>query len=164
MKVLSLDGLTQLVTKTKELINTSVNNGLESAKEYTDAKFAQVDVNYNIAGSDFGLVKSGGDVSISDGIITINDDSHAHVISNIDGLQSALDGKALSSHTHNYAGSSSPGGAATSAENATKADTVDGFHVSSSTGNYLRPINYGTSALTPGTSSLTTGYIYIQYE
>ena len=33
----------------------------------------------------------------------------------MDGLQSALDGKASSSHTHNYAGSSSAGGAANSA-------------------------------------------------
>ena len=41
-----------------------------------------------------GLVKSGGDVAIADGVITINDDSHAHVISNVDGLQSALDAKA----------------------------------------------------------------------
>ena len=47
---------------------------------------------------------------------------------------------------------------------ATKADTVDGFHASASAGNYLRPINYGTSALTPGSSSLTSGYVYLQYE
>ena len=39
-----------------------------------------------------GLVKSGGDVTIdSSGIITVNDDSHNHVISNIDGLQALLD-------------------------------------------------------------------------
>ena len=36
-------------------------------------------------------------------------------IAQIDGLQDALAGKAASSHTHNYAGSSSVGGAATSA-------------------------------------------------
>ena len=39
-----------------------------------------------------GLVKSGGDVTISeDGLISINDDSHNHVIGNIDGLQELLD-------------------------------------------------------------------------
>ena len=43
-------------------------------------------------------------------------------------------------------------------------DAVDGYHVGSATGNYLRPINYGTSALTPGSSSLATGTIYLQYE
>ena len=52
------------------------------------------------AGTSLGGVKSGGDVTITDGVITVNDDSHNHIISNIDGLQSALDGKANSSHTH----------------------------------------------------------------
>ena len=45
------------------------------------------------AGANLGLVKTGGDVTISDGTITVNDDSHAHVISNIDNLQNALDSK-----------------------------------------------------------------------
>lgn len=40
---------------------------------------------------------------------------HGTTIANISGLQNALDGKAASGHTHNYAGSSSAGGAATSA-------------------------------------------------
>lgn len=52
------------------------------------------------AGTSLGGVKSGGDVTISSGTITVNDDSHNHVISNVDGLQSALDAKASSSHTH----------------------------------------------------------------
>lgn len=53
------------------------------------------------AGTALGGVKSGGDVTISGGLITVNDDSHNHVIGNVDGLQEALDGKAASSHTHN---------------------------------------------------------------
>ena len=53
------------------------------------------------AGSSLGGVKSGGDVTISSGVITVNDDSHNHVISNVDGLQSALDAKADASHSHN---------------------------------------------------------------
>ena len=48
---------------------------------------------YDAAGSSLGLVKSGGDVTISSGVITVNDDSHNHTISNIDNLQSTLDGK-----------------------------------------------------------------------
>lgn len=76
------------------------------------------------AGSSLGGVKSGGDVTISSGTITVNDDSHNHVISNVDGLQSALDGKAASSHTHNYAGSSSAGGSATSANKLATARTI----------------------------------------
>lgn len=49
------------------------------------------DTTYGAAESSLGLVKSGGDVTISDGIITVNDDSHNHTIANIDGLQDALD-------------------------------------------------------------------------
>lgn len=52
------------------------------------------------AGTSLGGVKSGGDVTIASGVITVNDDSHNHIISNVDGLQSALDAKAASGHTH----------------------------------------------------------------
>ena len=55
------------------------------------------DTTYSAAGSSLGLVKSGGDVTISSGVITVNDDSHNHTIANVDGLQSALDGKAAKS-------------------------------------------------------------------
>lgn len=79
---------------------------------------------YGAAGSALGLVKSGGDVTISSGVITVNDDSHNHTIANIDNLQSSLDGKSNTSHTHNYAGSSSAGGAATSANKVNKTLTV----------------------------------------
>lgn len=48
---------------------------------------------YSAAGSALGLVKSGGDVTISSGVITVNDDSHNHTIANIDNLQTSLDGK-----------------------------------------------------------------------
>lgn len=43
------------------------------------------------AGSSLGGVLSGGDVTISNGVITVNDDSHNHVIGNIDNLQNTLD-------------------------------------------------------------------------
>lgn len=51
------------------------------------------DTTYSAAGSSLGLIKSGGDVTVSDGVITVNDDSHNHIISNIDNLQSSLDAK-----------------------------------------------------------------------
>jgi hypothetical protein len=38
------------------------------------------------AGSSLGLVKSGGDVTISSGVITVKDDSHNHTIANVDNL------------------------------------------------------------------------------
>lgn len=46
---------------------------------------------YSAAGSSLGLVKSGGDVTISSGTITVNDDSHNHTIANIDDLQTTID-------------------------------------------------------------------------
>ena len=73
--------------------------------------------NYTLpsAGTTLGGVKSGGDVTISSGVISVNDDSHNHVISNIDGLQDELNGKSPINHSHLYAGSSEASGAATSA-------------------------------------------------
>ena len=82
------------------------------------------DTTYGAAGSSLGLVKSGGDVTISNGTITVNDDSHAHTIANIDGLQTALNGKSPTTHIHNYAGSSSAGGVANSAAKLSTARTI----------------------------------------
>lgn len=42
------------------------------------------------AGEEFGVVKSGGDVTINEGIITVNDNSHNHTIENVDGLEEAI--------------------------------------------------------------------------
>ena len=57
---------------------------------------------YGVATSSvLGLVKSGTDITVdSSGNVSVNDDSHNHIISNIDGLQSALDGKSATGHTH----------------------------------------------------------------
>jgi hypothetical protein len=41
--------------------------------------------------------------------VTVADDSHNHIISNVDGLQTALDGKASSSHSHSNATTSTAG-------------------------------------------------------
>ena len=69
-----------------------------STREITLTKGATYN-NYSLPAADAGLggVKTGGDVTITNGIITVNDDSHDHVISNIDGLQTALDQKLLAS-------------------------------------------------------------------
>ena len=83
---------------------TQTSSGLMSDTDKT--KLDGIDEganNYTLpsAGASLGGVKSGGDVTISGGVITVNDDSHNHTIANVDGLQSALDGKAASGHTHN---------------------------------------------------------------
>ena len=52
-------------------------------------------------GSDLGCVLSGGDVTITNGVISINDDSHNHTINNVDNLQDMLDSKVPASRTIN---------------------------------------------------------------
>jgi len=136
------DSVTIASANTTYSLATQAASGLMSATDKGKLdSIAEGANNYTLpsAGTSLGGVKTGGDVTISSGVITVNDDSHNHIISNIDGLQSALDGKAASghnhdsvyytqaevdtllsgkaasSHTHSYAGSSSAGGAATSA-------------------------------------------------
>lgn len=64
---------------------------INALSTYVDAITTAADI--PAAGTELGTVKSGGDVTISNGIITVKDDSHNHVISNVDGLQDALNGK-----------------------------------------------------------------------
>lgn len=59
----------------------------------SDAKFTDTVYTLPAAGTALGGVKSGGDVTIASGVITVNDDSHNHTIANVDNLQSSLDGK-----------------------------------------------------------------------
>lgn len=73
---------------------------IDSTHDYERFKIGDGTTNINtlpfaiaVAGEKFGIVKSGGDVTIADGIISINDDSHNHSISTINGLQDALDEK-----------------------------------------------------------------------
>ena len=73
-----------------------------STNQSTNTAINLTNTTYDVAtSSKLGLIKSGTDITVdSSGNVSVNDDSHNHVISNVDGLQSALDGKAASSHTH----------------------------------------------------------------
>lgn len=71
--------------------------GASTVIDYDEAVRLKGLKNYTLpaaSGTTLGGVKSGGDVTIASGTITVNDDSHNHVISNVDGLQAALDAKA----------------------------------------------------------------------
>ena len=77
------------------------SNGVPVATTYTlgksvpsNAVFTDTVYTLPAAGSALGGVKSGGDVTISSGVITVKDDSHNHTIANVDNLQTTLDGKA----------------------------------------------------------------------
>ena len=81
-----------------DLTDTAFTGDAETVNGHTvetdvpsNAKFT--DTTYNAAGSALGLVKTGGDVTISDGVISINNNSHDHSIDNISGLQTALNNK-----------------------------------------------------------------------
>lgn len=88
--------------------------------------------------------------------------SHGHAISDITNLQSSLDGKASSSHTHNYAGSSSAGGAATSANKVNNSLTVklnsgttEGTNMFTFNGSAAKAVNITPSAIGAAASSHT---------
>ena len=68
----------------------------------TSVTDADTNTTYGVAtSSTLGLVKSGTDITVdSSGNVSVNDDSHNHVISNVGGLQSVLDGKSATGHTH----------------------------------------------------------------
>lgn len=88
--------------------------------------------------------------------------SHTHTIANITNLQTTLDGKAASSHTHSYAGSSSAGGAATSANKVNSSLTVklnggttEGTNLFTFNGSAAKSVNITPSAIGAATSSHT---------
>lgn len=95
------------------------------------------DTNTTYSLSSFGITATAAELNALDGITsTVTELNYCDgVTSNI---QTQLNGKASSSHTHNYAGSSSAGGAATTAlactgnsATATNADKLDGYHADS---------------------------------
>lgn len=113
-KYLNFDGLSHLIDKLKASIAKKVDKvegKTLSTNDYTTAEknklagIAEGANNYTLpsAGTSLGGVKSGGDVTISGGVITVNDDSHNHKIENVDGLQNALDGKSDDGHGHEIA-------------------------------------------------------------
>lgn len=62
-----------------------------------DVGYITTSESYEAAGESLGLIKSGGDLTITSGIATVNDDSHNHIVDNVDGLQRLLDNKLDSS-------------------------------------------------------------------
>ena len=85
-----------------------------------------------------------------------------NLLNNKQNASTAINTSNIGSQSVNYANSA---GSANSATNAGNADTVDDCHVNldpASVG--IKLIYAGTGELTSGSSGLTTGYIYLQYE
>lgn len=129
MKYVGENSLKKLLNLIKEKLSTKVDKveGKDlSTNDYTNdekTKLSGIEAEANkytlpVAGEALGGVKSGTDITVdASGNVSVNDDSHSHVISNVDGLQTALDGKSATTHTHKYAGSDSAGGPANAVKN-----------------------------------------------
>lgn len=78
-------------------VATTSVNGFMSSTDKTKLDGVAVGANnytLPVATATLGGVKSGTDITVdASGNVSVNDDSHNHVISNVDGLQTALDGK-----------------------------------------------------------------------
>lgn len=83
-KYLDKEGVKHLWGKIKALVDNAKRDAINAARYTLPAA----------NGSTLGGVKSGGDVTITGGVVSVNDDNHNHVIGNVDGLQAALDAKA----------------------------------------------------------------------
>lgn len=92
---------TTMATELGNKVDKITGKGL-STNDYTTTeknKLAGIATNANnyslpVASTTLGGVKSGTDITVDkNGNVSVNDDSHNHIISNIDGLQTALDGK-----------------------------------------------------------------------
>ena len=98
-------GNTTIITDTiSDTLTISSGSNISLTPDATNDKItiSATDTTYSAAGNSLGLVKSGGDVTISNGIITVNDDSHIHTIDDVDGLRTALNNKSRTTHTHGY--------------------------------------------------------------
>lgn len=91
--------------------------------------------------------------------------SHTHAIADITNLQTTLDGKAATNHTHNYAGASSAGGAATSADKVNSnliiklnSGSTEGTNLFTFNGSAAKTINLTAAAIGAAASSHTHNY------
>ena len=125
---------------------------------------AATDTKYTLpkAGSDFGGVKTGGDVTITDGVITVNDDSHNHTITNVDGLQDALNVKVPTTRKVNnkvlsadISLTASDVGAATTNDITNAINALDST-VSAESGKYISAITQTNGKITATKESLPT--------
>ena len=153
------------VTLTPDTTNDKVTIGITKANVTSALGYTPPTTNttYGVAtSSTLGLVKSGTDITVdSSGNVSVNDDSHNHVISNVDGLQTALDGKANTSHgTHVSYGTFASALGTSSAGSATTVSRSDHVHalpaLTSCTGT-LSVAKGGTGATNAATARTNLG-------
>ena len=143
------DGNGNIITSTYET-KSDASAKLTEAKTYADTAAAQVKNDLlNGAGSAYDTLKELGD------LIDTNVDA-------IDALEAVATNKADKNHTHNYAGSSSAGGAATSANKVNSSlivklngGTTEGTNLFTFNGSAAKSVNITPSAIGAATSSHT---------
>ena len=87
-------------------LQTAIDGKADSSQVLTNvpsgAKFTDTVYTLPVAGTSIGGVKSGTDITVdTSGNVSVKDDSHNHIISNVDGLQTALDSKVPTTRTIN---------------------------------------------------------------
>jgi hypothetical protein len=178
-KYSDLTGQPTIPTKTSQLTNDSgfkttdttysvvstTADGLAPKRDGSTTKFLRADGTWAVPPdnnttytlSSFGVTATAAELNYTDGVTS--------------NIQTQLNGKAASSHTHDIyfdvttARSAStvlaaPNGSAGSAS-FRKLVAAD---LPSHTHSYAPQYTYGTAAMTPGTSTLATGILYFQYE
>lgn len=126
------------------------NKGTFTMNQSGDTTIELTDNNttYGVATSSaLGLVKSGTNITVdSSGNVSVNDDSHNHVISNVDGLQDALDGKSATGHTHDdrYYTEAEVNSLLLSKQDSSTAITTS--NIASQSVNYAKRANYADGA------------------
>ena len=129
-----------------DLANTAKTNAA-TAQTKADSAYTLAESKVDSL-SDLGITATATELNYVDGVTS--------------NIQTQIDGKAASSHTHNYAGSSSAGGAATSANKVNKSLTVklnggttEGTNLFTFNGSAAKSINITPSAIGAAASSHT---------
>lgn len=104
--------------------------------------YTSKDTNTTYSLSSFGITATAAELNKLDGVTTTA--TQFNYLNTLTGnVQTQLNGKASSSHTHNYAGSSSAGGAATSALQLTNARSINGTSFNGTAN--ITTANWGTA-------------------
>lgn len=129
-------------------IATSDVSGLQTALNGKEPAFSKNTAFNKNFGTTSGTVCQGDDSRLSDARTPL---AHAHIINDITGLQTSLDGKALSSHTHSI---SNITGLQTELDG--KQSSFTGYN---GTINVVTSVNFGTNTVTNAVLTITNGVI-----
>lgn len=149
----SLSGLTIRLDNHESGLNTNAHGipnvaGLQSVLDGKEPVFSKNTAFNKNFGSTVGTVCQGNDVRLSDARTPL---AHSHTISDVTGLQTALDSKATSTHSHIIADVT---GLQTALDS--KQDVFSGATGSFT---YIKSVNFAAQTVTTGTINVSNGII-----